>query len=40
MLEIVNLTKNFGSLIAVSEANFSITKPQMIGIIGRSGAGK
>merc|ERR1711918_51325 len=29
-----------GSLIAVSEANFSITKPQMIGIIGRSGAGK
>ena len=40
MLEIVNLTKNFGSLTAVSEANFSITKPQMIGIIGRSGAGK
>lgn len=40
MLEIVGLTKTFGSVRAVDSAAFSTDHPQMIGIIGRSGAGK
>lgn len=40
MLVIEELTKRFGSKLAVDSANFSVEKPAMIGIIGRSGAGK
>jgi len=40
MLQITDLTKTFGRNTAVDRANFTITKPGMIGIIGRSGAGK
>lgn len=40
MLEVENVTKNFGSVTAVSKLSFSASEPQVIGIIGRSGAGK
>lgn len=40
MLIVKNLTKQFGSNTAVDRASFSVDKPMMIGIIGRSGAGK
>lgn len=40
MLTVTNLTKRFGTKAAVDSANFDVEKPAMIGIIGRSGAGK
>ncbi len=40
MLEIKSLTKKFGDNVAVNELSFSVSEPQIIGIIGRSGAGK
>ena len=40
MLEVINLTKQFGALTAVNNISFSCQKSEMIGIIGKSGAGK
>ncbi|MEM7640901.1 MAG: phosphonate ABC transporter ATP-binding protein [Pseudomonadota bacterium] len=40
MLNIERLTKRFGSATAVDEVTLSVDRPTMIGIIGRSGAGK
>ena len=40
MLRIDILTNHFGDKIAVDAANISVNEPSMIGIIGRSGAGK
>ncbi len=40
MLKINNLTKKFGSNIAVNSVSIDIEKPIMLGIIGASGAGK
>lgn len=40
MLTITDLTKEFGQNTAVKAANIEVSKPSMIGIIGRSGAGK
>lgn len=40
MLKIDNLTKIFGQNRAVDAASIDVSKPSMIGIIGRSGAGK
>lgn len=40
MLEIKSLTKQFGSLRAVDSVSLSIEEGAMVGIIGRSGAGK
>ena len=40
MLIIENLTKSFGSVTAVDGVSLTVSEPQMIGIIGRSGAGK
>ncbi|MEM7377277.1 MAG: phosphonate ABC transporter ATP-binding protein [Pseudomonadota bacterium] len=40
MLEVNNITKMFGDNTAVKDLSFSADKPQVIGIIGRSGAGK
>lgn len=40
MLDVRSVTKNFGSVTAVSDLSFSANEPQIIGIIGRSGAGK
>ena len=40
MLDIKSLTKTFGRNTAVDAVSFTVEKPAMIGIIGRSGAGK
>ncbi|SFJ35615.1 phosphonate ABC transporter ATP-binding protein [Celeribacter neptunius] len=40
MLEVKGLTKRFGANIAVDKMSFTVDRPLMIGIIGRSGAGK
>jgi phosphonate transport system ATP-binding protein len=40
MLDVKALTKTFGNNIAVDKVSFKVEKPCMIGIIGRSGAGK
>ncbi|SPF77421.1 phosphonate ABC transporter ATP-binding protein [Pseudoprimorskyibacter insulae] len=40
MLLVENLTKSFGSNTAVDRMTFEVDRPMMIGIIGRSGAGK
>lgn len=40
MLQVKNVTKEFGSVAAVSNLSFDVEAPQIIGIIGRSGAGK
>ena len=40
MLKINNLTKKFGSNIAVNSVSIEVEKPIMLGIIGASGAGK
>lgn len=40
MLTISELTKQFGPKTAVDNISFHVEKPAMIGIIGRSGAGK
>ena len=40
MLTVTSLTKRFGTKAAVDNANFDVNEPAMIGIIGRSGAGK
>ena len=40
MLNVNHVTKTFGSVTAVDELSFVADEPQIIGIIGRSGAGK
>ncbi|MFY0682123.1 MAG: phosphonate ABC transporter ATP-binding protein [Thalassovita sp.] len=40
MLTIENLTKSFGSNVAVDNVSIHVDRPMMIGIIGASGAGK
>ena len=40
MLNVQNVTKTFGEVSAVKDLSFSVEEPQIIGIIGRSGAGK
>ena len=40
MLSVQNVTKEFGQVSAVKDLTFVAEKPQVIGIIGRSGAGK
>ncbi|KAJ55689.1 phosphonate ABC transporter ATP-binding protein [Actibacterium mucosum KCTC 23349] len=40
MLSVENVTKTFGQNNAVDSATFTVERPAMIGIIGRSGAGK
>jgi phosphonate transport system ATP-binding protein len=38
LIKITSLTKRFGRSTAVDDASILIDRPQMIGIIGRSGA--
>jgi phosphonate transport system ATP-binding protein len=40
VLELVHLSRRFGSTMAVANANLRVEAGEMIGIIGRSGAGK
>lgn len=40
MIEVNNLTKNFGDLTAVSSVSFSVCKGEIFGIVGPDGAGK
>jgi len=39
-LEVRNLTKRFGSLVAVDQASFEVPEGSIFGLIGRNGAGK
>lgn len=40
LLEVNNLTKNFGGLAAVSNVNLHLEKNELVGLIGPNGAGK
>ncbi|SJZ81328.1 branched-chain amino acid transport system ATP-binding protein [Pilibacter termitis] len=40
LLEVTNLTKNFGGLAAVSDVNLSLSQNELVGLIGPNGAGK
>lgn len=40
MLQVFNIVKNFGKTCAVKNVSLTIPEGQMVGIIGRSGAGK
>jgi len=40
LLEVYNLTKRFGGLVANSEISFSLAKGEIVGLIGPNGSGK
>ena len=40
MLDIKNLRKSFGPLLAVDDVSFSLAKGQLVGLLGPNGAGK
>lgn len=40
MLEIENITKRFGGLVAIDNVSFNIKKNEIVGLIGPNGAGK
>jgi branched-chain amino acid transport system ATP-binding protein len=40
LLEVTNLTKKFGGLVAVDDVSFSLNESDIIGLIGPNGAGK
>lgn len=40
LLEVTDLTKNFGGLAALSNVNFYLTENELVGLIGPNGAGK
>jgi len=40
MIEVANLTKRFGSTVAVNDISFSVRKGEILGFLGPNGAGK
>ena len=40
LLEISDLTKSFGGVLAVSDCTFAVPEGQVVGLIGPNGAGK
>ena len=40
LLEVKNLTKNFGGLTAVGDVNLELGESELVGLIGPNGAGK
>lgn len=40
ILEVVNLTKDFGGLRAIAQLNFSLRQGEIVGLIGPNGSGK
>ncbi|WP_019790574.1 ATP-binding cassette domain-containing protein, partial [Streptococcus sobrinus] len=40
LLEVKNLTKNFGGLTAVGDVSMELNKGELVGLIGPNGAGK
>lgn len=40
MIEVVNLSKSYGSTLVLKDINFSIKKGEIFGLVGHSGAGK
>ena len=40
MIEVENLTRNYGEFVAVDGVSFSIDKGEIVGLLGPNGAGK
>ncbi len=40
MIEVTNLTKKFGRVVAVNKVSFSVGKGEVVGVLGPNGAGK
>ncbi len=40
MIEVVNLTKQYGSLVAVDSLSFTVDRGKILGLVGPNGAGK